>query len=74
MDMDEEIKARIDAAKASDKDARLEDFQITASGNRVVLTNLKTRRAHLIYSGDSERAPARLFSAAHVREHALALN
>jgi hypothetical protein len=74
MDIDEEIKARIHAAMTSDKDVKLEDFQITASGNRVVLTNLKTRRTHLIYSGDSERAPARLFAAAQVREHALALN
>lgn len=49
MDIDEEIKARIRAAKVWDKDARLEDFQIKAAENGYVLINLKTRRAQLIY-------------------------
>ena len=54
MDIDEEIKARVRAAKAWDKDAKLEDFQIKAAQNGYVLTNLKTRRAQLIYDEFSE--------------------
>ena len=54
MDIDEEIKARIRAAKVWDKDAKLEDFQIKAAGNGYVLINLKTRRAQLIYDEYSE--------------------
>jgi hypothetical protein len=46
--------ARIRAAKAWDKDAKVEDFQIKAGENGLVLINLKTRRAQLIYDEDSE--------------------
>jgi hypothetical protein len=54
MDIEEEIRARIRAAKAWDKKARLEDFQVSAAENGFVLINLKTRRAHLIYDEFSE--------------------
>ncbi|HEX4636762.1 MAG TPA: hypothetical protein VH189_11310 [Rhizomicrobium sp.] len=54
MDIDEEITARIRAAKVWDKNARLEDFQLKAAENGFVLINLKTRRAQLIYDEDSE--------------------
>jgi len=54
MDIDEEIRARIRAAKAWDKDAQLGDFQIKAAENGYVLINLKTRRAQLIYDEFSE--------------------
>ena len=54
MDIDEEIRARIRATKAWDKDSRLQDFQVKAAENGYVLINLKTRRAHLIYDEDSE--------------------
>jgi len=52
--LDEEILARIRAAKVWDKDAKLGDFQLHAAGNGSVLINLKTRRAQLIYDEDSE--------------------
>ena len=51
--LDEEILARIRAAKVWDKDAKLEDFQLHAAGNGSVLINLKTRRAQLIYDEES---------------------
>jgi hypothetical protein len=54
MVIEEEILARIRAAKAWDKQARLEDFQIQAADNGFVLINLKTRRAQLLYDDDSE--------------------
>lgn len=54
MDLDREILARIQAAKAWDKDAKLEDFQIKAAENGYVLINLKSRRAQLIYDEFSE--------------------
>ena len=54
MIIDEEIMARIRAAKAWDKEARLEDFQIKVADNGFVLINLKTGRAQLLYDGDSE--------------------
>jgi len=54
MDIDEEILARVLAAKAWDRNAKLEDFQIKAAGNGYVLINLKTRRAQLIYDEFSE--------------------
>jgi hypothetical protein len=54
MDIEDEIKARILAAKVWDKDARLEDFQIKAADNGFVLINLKTRRVQLIYDEFSE--------------------
>jgi hypothetical protein len=54
MIIDEEIMARIRATKAWDKEARLEDFQIKAAENGIVLINLKTGRAQLLYDEDSE--------------------
>jgi hypothetical protein len=54
MCIDDEIRARVRAAKAWDKDAKLEDFQIRAAGNGYVLINLKTRRAQLIYDEFSD--------------------
>jgi hypothetical protein len=54
MVIDEEILARIRAAKAWDKRARLEDFQVQAAENGFVLINLKTRRVQLLYDEDSE--------------------
>lgn len=54
MVIEEEILARVRAAKAWDKQARLEDFQIKAAENGFVLINLKTRRAQLLYDEDSE--------------------
>lgn len=54
MDIDKEIRARIDGAKAWDKNSRPEDFQLRAAENGYVLINLKTRRAQLIYDDDSE--------------------
>jgi hypothetical protein len=43
MALDDEILARIRAAKAWDKDAKPEDFQLRAAENGSVLINLKTR-------------------------------
>jgi len=54
MNIDDEILARIRAAKVWNKDAKLEDFQIKAAGNGYVLINLKTGRAQLIYDEFSE--------------------
>jgi hypothetical protein len=54
MCIDDEIRARVRAAKAWDKEAKLEDFQIRAAENGYVLINLKTRRAQLIYDEFSE--------------------
>ena len=54
MDIDEEIMARIRAAKVWDKDSKLEDFQIRAAENGIVLINIKTGRAQLIYDENSE--------------------
>jgi hypothetical protein len=54
VDIDKEIMDRISAAKAWDKDAKLEDFQLKAAANGYVLINLKTRRAHLIYDDESD--------------------
>jgi hypothetical protein len=52
--LDDEIMARIRASTAWDKDSKLGDFQIKAGENGLVLINLKTRRAQLIYDEDSE--------------------
>jgi hypothetical protein len=52
--LDDEILARIRAAKLWDKDSKLEDFQLRAHKNGLVLINLKTRRAQLLYDYDSE--------------------
>lgn len=54
MELEEEILARIRAAKAWDKTAKLTDFQLKAAENGSVLINLKTRRAQLIYDDESE--------------------
>jgi hypothetical protein len=54
MNIDDEILARIRAAKVWNKEAKLEDFQIKAAGNGYVLINLKTGRAQLIYDEFSE--------------------
>jgi hypothetical protein len=54
MVIEEEILARVRAAKAWDKQARLEDFQVKAAENGFVPINLKTRRAQLLYDDDSE--------------------
>jgi len=53
MSTEDEILARIKAARVWDKESRLEDFQITAGDNGYVLVNLKTGRAQLIYDEDS---------------------
>jgi hypothetical protein len=53
MSLEDEILARIRAAKAWDKDSELRDFQLRAFENGSVLINLKTRRAQLIYDEDS---------------------
>jgi len=52
--LDDEILARIRAAKVWDKDSKLENFQIRVHENGLVLINLKTRRAQLLYDDDSE--------------------
>jgi hypothetical protein len=52
--LDDEILSRIRAAKVWDKDSKLEDFQIRVHENGLVLINLKTRRAQLLYDEDSE--------------------
>ena len=54
MELEEEILARIRAAKAWDKTAKLTDFQLKAAENGSILINLKTRRAQLIYDDESE--------------------
>ena len=54
LELDDEILARIRAAKVWDKDAKLEDFQIRAHENGLVLVNLKTGRAQLLYDEDSD--------------------
>ena len=54
MEIEDEILARIHAAKAWDKESRPEDFQIRAAENGYVLINLKTRRAQLLYDEYSE--------------------
>jgi len=52
--LDDEILARIRAAKVWDKNSRLEDFQIRAYENGSVLINIKTGQAQLLYDHDSE--------------------
>jgi hypothetical protein len=54
MELEEEILARVRAAKAWDKNAKLDDFQLKAAENGSILINLKTRRAQLIYDDESE--------------------
>jgi hypothetical protein len=54
LSLDDEIRARIRAAKVWDKVSSLEDFQIRAHANGLVLINLKTGRAQLLHDEDSE--------------------
>jgi len=54
MELEEEILARVRAAKAWDKKAKLTDFQLKAAENGSVLINLKTRRAQLLYDDESD--------------------
>ena len=54
LSLDDEILARIRAAKVWDKDCRPEDFQMRAHPNGLVLINLKTGRAQLLYDEKSE--------------------
>jgi len=54
MSINDEILARIRAAKVWDKDSKLEDFQIRAESNGFVLVNLRTGRAQLLYDDESE--------------------
>ena len=70
MNIEHEIRARIQAAKIWDKDARLGDFQIKAAGNGYVLINLKTMRAQLIYDEcDELRDLELLFPGTISRKH-----
>jgi hypothetical protein len=54
MGIEDEIMARIRAAKVWEKDSKPEDFQLRADENGFVLVNLKTGRAQLIYDELSE--------------------
>jgi hypothetical protein len=54
MDLDDEILARIRAAKSLAPNAKVEDFQVRAGENGTVLINLKTGKAQLVYDDDSE--------------------
>ena len=53
MDIDDEIIARVRAAKAWDPGAKLEDFQIRATADGYVLTNLKAGYSQFIFDGSS---------------------
>ena len=53
MDIDAEILARIDAEKAWDPSAKLEDFQIRAIAYGYFLTNLKTGFSQFILDAAS---------------------
>jgi hypothetical protein len=53
MELDDEIMARIRAAKGWDKDAKLSDFQFRAFENGAVLVNIKTGKTQLIYDDES---------------------
>jgi hypothetical protein len=53
MELEQELLARVRAAKAWDKDAKLSDFQLKTTQDGSVLINLKTRRAQLIYDDES---------------------
>ena len=53
MELEDEIISRIRAAKAWDKDAKLDDFQFRAFDNGSVLVNIKTGKAQLIYDDES---------------------
>jgi hypothetical protein len=49
MDIDEEIRARVRAAKAWDPNAKLGDFQIRATEGGYILINLKTGSPQFIF-------------------------
>jgi hypothetical protein len=53
MELENEILARIRAAKSLDTSVKQEDFQIRVGENGTVLINLKTGRAQLIYDDES---------------------
>lgn len=54
MSLDDQILAHIRADKVWDKGSKPEDYQVRAHPNGIVLVNLKTGRAHLLYDEDSE--------------------
>jgi len=54
MDLDEEILARVRAAKALDKEAKLSDFQLDIVEGGAALIHLKTRRVQRIDDDESE--------------------
>ena len=53
--VDNQIFACIEAAKTWDKDARLEDFQLSTVGDDLVLIHLKTGRAYVVKDEESRR-------------------
>jgi hypothetical protein len=53
MDIDAEILARVRAAKAWDPSTRLEDFQIRATADGYILTNLKVGYSEFIFDESS---------------------
>jgi hypothetical protein len=54
MELEDEIVARMRAAKSLDKETKPGDFQIRVAENGSVLVNLKTGRAQLLYDDDSK--------------------
>ena len=54
MDIDDEIRARVSAARLWDPSAKLGDFQIRATENGYVLINLKTGHAQFIFDESSD--------------------
>jgi hypothetical protein len=53
MEIEDEIMARIGAAKGWHKEAKVGDFQYRAYDNGSVLVNIKTGKAQLIYDDES---------------------
>jgi hypothetical protein len=60
--LDRQILAYIEAARVSDKEAKLEDFQLRIVANDLVLFNLKTGRTYLLADDDTEVASLALGS------------
>lgn len=54
MELDEEILARVRAAKALDKEAKLSDFQLDIVEGGAALIHLKTGHVQLIDDDESE--------------------
>ena len=54
MELEEELLARIRAAKSLDKGVKTGDFQVRAGENGSVLINLKTGKAQIVYDDNSE--------------------